>query len=243
MAAMSIAPASPLRIAVVGVGDIGSTFALQLSRIGGHDVTVIARSGSKRQEQLRRDGAIFESVFVPGVRRGGGASWKEALDLARGVHASFGLIKDLGYSVYPRGRALIDRALASMFATVLWSMIEAGLAALRGGGGLSARRVGVSATAVAYVRFALADPALFRLAFAHPQDAAARGGESHDKPTAMLRASAAAYAPEGVDPQVAALQAGSRTHGLALLMLDGHVAVEDAVIDAVVNPRNIGWRA
>lgn len=251
------APTSPLRIAIVGVGNIGSTFAFQLARIGGHDVTVVARPDSKRLEQLRRDGAIvdvkgerasvhvtdaldeqtpfdivivtllahqvdavlpalrrsaagcvqfmfntfdperlrdavghercafgmnfvqatldgdgrlkatigaggqktlmdqkrwanlfnasglpatverdmplwlrchvplcvaFESVSVAGVRRGGGASWKEALALARGVHASFGLIKDLGYSVYPRSKALIDRAPASMLAAVLWSM-------------------------------------------------------------------------------------------------------------------------
>ena len=248
---------SPLRIAIVGVGNIGSTFAFQLARIGGHDVTVVARPESKRLEQLRRDGAIvdvkgerasvhvtdaldeqtpfdivivtllahqvdavlpalrrssavcvqfmfntfdperlrdavghercafgmnfvqatldgdgrlkatigaggqktlmdqkrwsdlfnasglpatverdmplwlrchvplcvaFESVSVAGVRRGGGASWKEALALARGVHASFGLIKDLGYSVYPRSKALINDAPASMLAAVLWSM-------------------------------------------------------------------------------------------------------------------------
>jgi len=32
----------------------------------------------------------FESVSVAGERRGGGASWREALVLARGVRASFG---------------------------------------------------------------------------------------------------------------------------------------------------------
>ena len=64
----------------------------------------------------------FESVSVAGVRRGGGASWKEALALARGVHAGFGLIKGLGYSIYPRNKRLIDRAPASVFAAVLWSM-------------------------------------------------------------------------------------------------------------------------
>ena len=251
------APKSPLRIAIVGVGNIGSTFAFQLARIGGHDVTVVARPSSKRLEQLRRDGAIvdvkgerasvhvtdsldeqtpfdliivtllahqvdavlpalrrsaagcvqfmfntfdperlrdavgrercafgmnfvqatldgdgrlkvtigaggqktlmdqerwadlfnasglpatverdmplwlrchvplcvaFESVSVAAVKRGGGASWKEALALARGVHASFGLIKYLGYAIYPRNKRLIDRAPASVFAAVLWSM-------------------------------------------------------------------------------------------------------------------------
>lgn len=48
----------PLRIAVLGVGNIGSTFAFQLVNCGGHDVTVIARPGSARLKQLQRDGAI-----------------------------------------------------------------------------------------------------------------------------------------------------------------------------------------
>ncbi len=64
----------------------------------------------------------FESVSVAGVRRGGGASWGEALVLARGIHASFGLIKGLGYPVYPRAKKMIDRAPASVVAAMLWSM-------------------------------------------------------------------------------------------------------------------------
>jgi len=44
-----------LRIAVIGVGGIGSTFAFQLARIGHHDVTAIARPGSLRFQQLQRD--------------------------------------------------------------------------------------------------------------------------------------------------------------------------------------------
>jgi 2-dehydropantoate 2-reductase len=44
-----------MRIAIVGPGGIGSTFAFQLSRAG-HHVTVVARGG--RLEQLRRDEAI-----------------------------------------------------------------------------------------------------------------------------------------------------------------------------------------
>ena len=55
-------PASPtpLRIAIIGVGRIGSTFAFQLARTGGHDVTVIARPGSARLQQLQDDGAIVD---------------------------------------------------------------------------------------------------------------------------------------------------------------------------------------
>ena len=57
-----IAPphASPLCIAVLGAGKIGSTFAFQLAHTGGHDVTVIARPGSVQLEQLRRDKTIVD---------------------------------------------------------------------------------------------------------------------------------------------------------------------------------------
>ena len=51
-----------MKLAILGTGGIGSTFAFHLSRAG-HDVTVIARG--KRLEQLRADGAI---VDVNGVR-------------------------------------------------------------------------------------------------------------------------------------------------------------------------------
>ena len=254
---VALAPSPSLRIAVFGAGKIGSTFAFQLALIGRHDVTVIARPGSVRLEQLRRDEAIidvkggrasvrvadtldeqtpydlvivtllahqtdavlpalqrsaanciqfmfnnfqperlqeavgvercsfgmpfvqamldgdgklkaaigaagqktlmsqqrwvdmfnaaglpaaverdmplwlrchaplcvaFESVSVSGERRGGGASWEEAIVLARGIHASFMLIKGLGHPVYPRTKRLIDHSPASVVATMLWSM-------------------------------------------------------------------------------------------------------------------------
>jgi 2-dehydropantoate 2-reductase len=250
-------PASPLRIAVLGVGNIGSAFAFQLARVGGHDVTAIARPGSKRLAELERDQAIvdihgerasvrvasslyadtpydlvivtllahqtapllpvlrrsaarriqfmfntfqpeaflaaigpercafgmpfiqatlgtdgrlnaaigrggqrsimsrqgsvdvfnaaglpaalepdmplwlrchaplcvaFESVAVAGERRGGGASWGEALTLARGVHASFTLIKALGYGIYPRAKKILDGSPAWVIAAMLWFM-------------------------------------------------------------------------------------------------------------------------
>ena len=51
-----------MRIAVVGPGGIGSTFAFQLAKAG-HEVTVVARGA--RLEQLRRAGAI---VTVAGER-------------------------------------------------------------------------------------------------------------------------------------------------------------------------------
>ena len=51
---------SPLLIAVLGAGKIGSTFAFQLARTGHHDVTVVARPGSIRLQQLQRDNGIVD---------------------------------------------------------------------------------------------------------------------------------------------------------------------------------------
>lgn len=47
-----------MKIALIGPGGIGSTFAFQLARAG-HDVTVVARG--KRLEQLQRDQAVIAS--------------------------------------------------------------------------------------------------------------------------------------------------------------------------------------
>lgn len=47
-------------IAVVGAGNIGSTFAFFLANAGQHNVTVVARPGSNRLHQLQRDGAIVK---------------------------------------------------------------------------------------------------------------------------------------------------------------------------------------
>jgi 2-dehydropantoate 2-reductase len=248
---------SPLRIAVVGLGGIGSTFAFQLARIGHHEVTVVARPGSARLLHLQRDqaivnvkgeraevlvadaldeqtpydlvlvtllahqvaavlprlqrssakwiqfmfnnfepeilqdaigagrcsfgmpfvqatvtpdgklnatigaagqktkmndrrwvelfvasgmpavlepdmllwlrchapmGAAFESISVAGVRRGGGASWGEAMVVASGLKESFTLIERLGYKLYPSGKSLLHASPTAVASSMLWSM-------------------------------------------------------------------------------------------------------------------------
>ncbi|WP_298672871.1 TetR/AcrR family transcriptional regulator [uncultured Sphingomonas sp.] len=103
----------------------------------------------------------------------------------------------------------------------------------RAGGGAA----GFGATGAAYVRFARDNPGLFRLVFAHP---ASQGmDEKEDDAMAMLRAAAVALAPEGTDPTAFALRAWSLAHGLAMLMLDGQVEVDDAMIDRVIDVG--GW--
>ena len=52
-------------IAIIGAGRIGSALAFQLARVGGHAVTLVARSGSVRLQQLERDRGV---VSVHGER-------------------------------------------------------------------------------------------------------------------------------------------------------------------------------
>jgi len=96
---------------------------------------------------------------------------------------------------------------------------------------------GFSATGSAYVRFALDNPALFRLIFANPvpHDHKTLAADDPDDAMAMLQAAAAAFAPSGVNPKIFALQSWSIAHGLAMLILDRQIAIDDTTIDAVID--------
>ena len=123
-----------------------------------------------------------------------------------------------------------DALLAALAGEGLAMLADAQRAASERAGGGPA---GFAATGGAYVRFALAHPALFRLIFAHPQ----KGDlfDKQDDAMAMLRANAAALAPAGVDARVFALKALALAHGLAMLMLDGQVPRDEALIDATID--------
>ena len=64
----------------------------------------------------------FESVSVAGVQRGSGASWSEALTIARGMKESFTLIERLGYRLYPSGKMILRKSPVFVGAAMLWFM-------------------------------------------------------------------------------------------------------------------------
>jgi AcrR family transcriptional regulator len=103
-------------------------------------------------------------------------------------------------------------------------------AADEAGGGLK----GFAATGRTYVRFALANPALFRLIFT--SSAVARSsGEA--EALRFLRANVAAKLPDGADGaaiEIEALRAWALVHGLAMLMLDGQVPADDTLIERAI---------
>ena len=100
-----------------------------------------------------------------------------------------------------------------------------------------------AATGVAYVRFALRNPAVFRLMFSRPsrRDLFGLGQDEASTPLRLLRENAAAVMPQDLPDEarrVVALQAWALVHGLAVLLLDHVVEVDDATIEHVIN----GWR-
>ena len=62
----------------------------------------------------------FESVAVAGELRGGGASWSDALRVARGVKESFALIRGLGYDIYPKSKAQLSGLPNIILALLFW---------------------------------------------------------------------------------------------------------------------------
>ncbi|MDN4633564.1 TetR/AcrR family transcriptional regulator [Sphingomonas sp. PsM26] len=91
-----------------------------------------------------------------------------------------------------------------------------------------------AATGRAYVRFALANPALFRLIFTTSAQLQATG---EVKALRMLRINAAEALPSGVaadEAETSALRAWSLVHGLAMLMLDGQLPADDRLIGALI---------
>ena len=152
----------------------------------------------------------------------------------REVARAVGVSPTAIYRHFPDKRALMLALAEEGLARLAAAQRAASEAA---GGGVA----GFSATGAAYVRFARANPALFRLIFANSGKADLLAGQPEDEAFAFLRANATALAKEvGGDAQVVALQAWAIAHGLAMLMLDGQVTVDDGLIDRVVDAGMIG---
>ncbi|MES2096960.1 MAG: TetR/AcrR family transcriptional regulator [Pseudomonadota bacterium] len=96
-----------------------------------------------------------------------------------------------------------------------------------------------------YVRFALDHPALFRLMASMPphDDLFDLDANDDDEAAKLLRAYAVKLAGKGASPETVrtiAMRSWALVHGLAVLMIDGHVPRDEAMIDAVVDTRALG---
>lgn len=146
-------------------------------------------------------------------------------EVARGVGVSATAV----YRHFPDKAALMS-ALAAEGLDMLSRVQHAAYDAA--GGGVA----GFSATGAAYVRFALRHTALFRLIFADaPSSEVVELADSPDNAMRFLMENAATLAPPGMEPRIFALQSWSVAHGLAMLIIDGQLHVDDKTIDAVID--------
>lgn len=97
---------------------------------------------------------------------------------------------------------------------------------------------GFKATGRAYVRFALANPALFRVMTSHMHLTPGDSAVGSNRAKRLLRDYVAALLPADASEarkNVTVVQAWALVHGLAVLMLGGQIPPDPALIDAAVD--------
>jgi AcrR family transcriptional regulator len=97
-----------------------------------------------------------------------------------------------------------------------------------------------TAAGITYVRFALQNPAVFRLMFscAPRRDLFALEQEEQNEPLRLLRGYIAGIAPPGLSDharKIASVSAWALVHGLAVLLLDRMVEADESEIAAIVS--------
>ena len=99
------------------------------------------------------------------------------------------------------------------------------------GGGME----GFVGTGRAYVRFALAHPALFRLVFAHGDPAHLPANKRDPASQLLLDATLKLADGDAAAAERLALQAWSLAHGIAMLMLDQRLPANDALLERLID--------
>ncbi|MBA4161689.1 MAG: TetR family transcriptional regulator [Novosphingobium sp.] len=95
-----------------------------------------------------------------------------------------------------------------------------------------------AATGRAYVRWALANPSLFRLVFGKSNEVGRTVFGENDA-ARMLRSYAENFTGNEMGAQRFMLQAWAVVHGLAMLMLDGQLPRDEALIDQVIDAKTL----
>jgi len=186
----------------------------------------VSTSESERPRKAYHHGDLRAALVEAGLKL---LETRTADDLSlREVARAVGVSATAVYRHFPDKGALMIALAGEGLARLAVAQHAAADAA---GGGVA----GFNATGAAYVRFALSNPALFRLIFANPASVDHQPHGHEDDAMTFLRANAAMVAEgKGEDAQIIALQAWALVHGLSMLMLDGQVPMDDALIDRVI---------
>ena len=129
------------------------------------------------------------------------------------------------YRHFPDKRALME------------AMAREGLAQLARMQGQAAREAGDKAFLAAgraYVRFALANPSLFRLVFTHRAGRSDALPQSDPAASMLLKNAAQAIGGDEAAARRVAIKSWAQVHGLAMLLLDGQIPADDALIDQII---------
>lgn len=177
-------------------------------------------------ERRYHHGGLREAALAEGLRLLEHVSVEE-LSL-RAIARNIGVSATALYRHYPDKRAL----LAAIAGEGLARLGVAQFAAMSGAGdGME----GFAAAGRAYVRFALAHPAVFRLVMSSQDMVMPPSNET--AAMQLLKSSVAALNPDKdeISHSISVLRAWSMVHGLAMLMLDNRVHPDDAMIDALLS--------
>ena len=175
-------------------------------------------------------GDLRSALVEEGLRR---LASRDANDLSlRAIARQVGVSATAVYRHFPDKSALI----AALCAEGDRLLGEASCRAQNAAGG---GRAGFDATGRAYVRFALSHPALFRLMMGRFRGVPGEPGapNSGSAGLQLLVDNITALSPPDLLPaerRTRALQSWALVHGLAMLMLDGIVPADEALIDAVI---------
>lgn len=173
-------------------------------------------------ESTYHHGSLRDALIAAGMTALEGSS---GLDLSlRELARTVGVSPTAVYRHFPNKDALLA-ALAREGLEMLGAAQRKGYDAAGGGA------AGFVETGRAYVRFALAHPALFRLVFAHGEPVP----DKSDPASELLHdATVELTGSDGPEAQRLALQAWSLGHGIAMLMLDKRIPADDALIDRLI---------
>ena len=148
----------------------------------------------------------------------------------REVARSVGVSATAVYRHFPDKQALLDALCVEGRAMLAKAQHDA-MAAASGG------QKGFDESGLAYVRFAVANPALFRLMIKSRPESPGSEDPIAGEALQALKANVAVISPEGARPrqrQLRAIQAWSLVHGLTMLILDGRLPHDEAMIEAVI---------
>ncbi len=183
----------------------------------------------KNEKPSYHHGDLRAALVAEGLKRLA-ASDAERLSL-REIARNVGVSATAVYRHFPDKQRLLSALCHEGGLRLEQAMVESQAAA---GGGVA----GFNATGRAYVHFALSNPALFRLMMSDVRTRSWLDGSPEElMGLGLLRRNIAGLAAPGTSVEVQrvrAVQSWAIVHGLAMLILDGQVPCDEALIDAVV---------